>query len=141
MNCTQNLQKNAETSNFDDFWAICVRKRIFQEFSKFLLFGPLFPLFSRPVRAQFPLFSRCFPEGFAVKMRKKKKFQKLGPKTTVLKFCPERVKTHQKTYFLRFCAWFSGFAVKTHEKTKIFRNPTQNNGLRSKHAKQTNISE
>ena len=74
MNCTQNLQKNAETSNFDDFWAICVRKRIFQEFSKFPLFGPfsrcfpaVFPLFgpnSRCFPAVFPLFSRRFPAVF-----------------------------------------------------------------------------
>ena len=102
MNCTQNLQKNAEMSNFDDFWAICVRKLLFQDFSKFPLFGPLFPLFSRcfpAVRAQFPLFSPCFLavfstfwllQGFAVKMSKK------------TKFCPERVKTAQKHRFWDF---------------------------------------
>ena len=122
LNSTRNWQKkNAEVTKFSDFWATCVRKRIFLEFSKFPLFGPRFPLFSccfPAVRAQLPLFSRCFTAIFPQfsvhfgvfkvlrsKRTKKTKFSRSFSKTVV--FRPKRTK---KTNFQKFCPkqWFCG---------------------------------
>ena len=103
LNSTQNWQKNAEITKFSDFWAICVRKRIFLEFSKFPLFGPRFPLFSRcfpAVRAQFPLFSRCFPCYFPAVFK-----------------CILRSKRTKNKNFVQN----SGFAVKAHKKKQNFQ--------------------
>ena len=155
MNSTRNWQKNAEITKFSNFWAICVRKRIFLEFSKFPLFGPRFPLFSRcsgPIPAVFPLFSRYFPavlralwflQGFAVKTHKISKISKILSKTVVLR--PKRTK---KQNFQKFCPkqWFCGpnaqkkteFSefhpnqVKTDKKNQFFRNLAQNRSKRTK---------
>ena len=155
LNSTRNWQKKAEITKFSDIGAICVRKRIFLEFSKFPLFGPRFPLFSRcfpAVRAQFLLFSRCFLavfrafwcfQGFAVKTHQKKHtFQEFCPKQW---FCGQNT---QKTKFSRILSktvvlWpkrtkqteFSDFypnQVKTEKKNQFFRNLAQNRSKRTK---------
>ena len=130
LNSTRNWQKNAEITKFSDFWAICVRKRIFLEFSKFPLFGPRFPLFSRcfpAVRAQFPLFSRCFAifplfsVHFGVfkvlrsKRTKKQNFQEFCPKQW---FCGQNA---QKNKIFKNFVQNSGFVAKTHKTNRIFR--------------------
>ena len=129
-------KKNVEMSNSDDFWAICVRKRIFQEFSKFPLFGPpfpaVFPLFSRcsgpipavfplfsAVRAQFPLFSRCFPD--------------------ILIFAGFCSQNAQKNKIFRNLAQNSGFAAKTHKKTEFSEIWPRTVVLRPKRTKQQNF--
>ena len=131
LNSTRNWQKNAEITKFSDFGATCVRKRIFLEFSKFPLFGPRFPLFSRcfpAVRAQFPLFSRCFPAIFPLfsvhfgffkvlrsKRAKKQNFQKFCPKQW---FCGQNA---QKNIIFKKFVQNTGFVAKMHKKNRIFR--------------------
>ena len=130
LNSTRNWQKNAEITKFSNFWAICVRKRIFQEF--FLIpdvWAPIpavFPLFSRcsgPIPAVFPLFSRYFPAVFRA----------------LWCFQGFAVKLHKKNQNLKSFVQNSGFAAKTNKKTKYPKILSKTVVLRPKRTKKQNF--
>ena len=105
------------------------KKRIFQEFSKFPLFGP----FSRCFPAVFPLFrlfSRCFPAVFPLFPRC------LADFLIFARFCGQNA---QKIKNFRNLAQNSGFAAKTHKKTEFSEIWPRTEVLQPKRTKQQNF--